>query len=1545
MVGRPDLSSAPGPGPDDGAGAGAAGVGGLAAAPSGPRGRPRRRTTLDHIGSAAALVFLVILTAMVLLVGLRFGAATAPGRALVEDTLDGLRIPRFGHLVVEGLEGDPWRAFSARRVAIRDADGEWITGTDVRIAWEPMGLLLRRVDIRTATADTITILRRPLLVPPLNDDDPPVATRIGSLATRVETLPAFSEVRGLYQMRGDLQFLRDQSGTVRLSGDSLLQRGDVLRLDLRFLKDQPIQIEARVREAQGGAFAGAIGLDPRLALDLAVSVAERRGIGTLRVRTVSGGGKVADIGGGWTDAGGSVAGSVRLDASRHTRWIAERLGDRATLDARWRRPEGSGPQVPHRLDIAVAAPGGALTLQGPYVTADQRFAAPAPVRLVLPQTGRFIAVDGVEAGRGLAEGVLDGTLATLRFQGRAEVSGLSVLGTRFARIGGPLEIRRVGRDLDILTGFTASGGAGAGLIPALLGPAPSGRVGIRRLADERIVIRQLDVRGTGIALTGRGDRTLLGAVTMRGEARADAGRTGVPGLAGALTGRWSLGQRSGDAPWRLDIEGRGDGLKLAEPRLDALVGPRPQVSASLEITGAGIAFRTIALQGTDARLTGSGSRSPAGTARLSGELRLGTRTLAIARLDGSVEGGFTATQPDADGPWTIGFTGRASRFSTGYDQIDRLFGAAPALTGEAVLRDGDILLTRSRLEGAAASAGAIGRIGSLTALALDWTAEGPFRAGALEASGRLTGSGTLTGPATALVADLAARIPTLELPQASLSPVDITIQLPLSQAPLSARVTLTGSSPQGVVRGSATATAAQDGLALSRIDVSGAGIDVDGTALLAPAARSRADLSLLLGPGLVLDQGQMRGSLRIADTRGGATADLDLTGRNLVWRGGPSGGTPVRRIDLAADGPLDRLAVRGTLETAGTAPLLVTGSGSLLVTDGSFGAELSLSGRSGGIGFRTAEPLVVHLSEQGDRLRGALALTRVPRNGEALAPEAGRIDLTASRGGGRVEAEARLERFALQLFSPDLLGSVTGEVRLEGRGDGLTGSAEARLQEVRSKGLPQDLALNGDFTARLSDTVLSVRGSSANARGLEARIDLALPVEASAVPLRLAINRTAPLAGSFEARGEVRPIADLVFAGERVLAGPVEARGALGGSLDAPELTGTFAVTGGTYLEPAIGLRLTGLDLAASLAPDAATITRLSGRDGRDGSVSGSGRIGLGRGTASAFDLAVRRFRLLGTDPAQVEATGQVRLSRQPGEAAARLSGALTLDRAVFSPTALAASGITRLDVEEINRPGEVGDAAETAGRPAPAERPARRSGPAVALDVTLTAPRGVLIRGRGLNLEMALDGRVAGTLTSPQLTGLARVYRGEFDYAGRVFVFDDSGTVTLDADPERIRLNLVAERDVPGLVARIEVRGTAARPDIVLTSLPQLPPDEILAQVLFGRSRAQLSPIEGVQLAAGLASLAGGQAFDVVGNLRDLARLDRLVFTDSPAGITVAGGVYLGRDVFLELISVPDEGITSQVEWRPVRGAAVTSRVSPDGDARISVRWRRDLR
>ncbi len=142
-----------------------------------------------------------------------------------------------------------------------------------------------------------------------------------------------------------------------------------------------------------------------------------------------------------------------------------------------------------------------------------------------------------------------------------------------------------------------------------------------------------------------------------------------------------------------------------------------------------------------------------------------------------------------------------------------------------------------------------------------------------------------------------------------------------------------------------------------------------------------------------------------------------------------------------------------------------------------------------------------------------------------------------------------------------------------------------------------------------------------------------------------------------------------------------------------------------------------------------------------------------------------------------------------------------------------------------------------------------------------------------------------------------------------------------------------------------MRIKGTAAKPEITLSSTPSLPQEEILAQVLFGSSASQLSRAETAQLASTVTALATGGGFDVLGSLRQFAGLDRLALGgDDTSGMTVAGGKYIGRDVYLELIGGGREGPTAEVDWRVRKGLSLVSQIGGQLGAKLSVRWSHDV-
>ncbi|MFN3537388.1 MAG: translocation/assembly module TamB domain-containing protein, partial [Brevundimonas sp.] len=919
--------------------------------------------------------------------------------------------------------------------------------------------------------------------------------------------------------------------------------------------------------------------------------------------------------------------------------------------------------------------------------------------------------------------------------------------------------------------------------------------------------------------------------------------------------------------------------------IGGLLGAQPRVSFESARTASGdFLLQDIDLRGQGLIIEGSGARGMNGSLRFSGRAEVTDAGLVRPGARGAFGGPIRASQARSGAPWRVTFDGRGRRFATGMAELDRLLGATPRLDVTAAYDDGRIAIDRALLTGAAGRAGARGLVGvdGSLRLALDWNAEGPFGVGPVAIDGAMSGEGALTGTLSQPRADLTARFAEIAAGPLALTNADLILSFRRGANASDGRVAITADSNYGPARASGDFFLAAGGVRLTGVDVNAGGVEAQGDIALVDGAPASADLTFSARQGAFLASGQADGRVRLTEGAGSETAILDVTGRNVRFAGSSY---LIRTLDLNGRGTLNRLPFTLTADVAGDTPVEFDGSGVYARTNGSQTVTLSGDGRVREIAFNTRSPAVIALAGDGRVVRLDLGV-----GGGALVGEL-RQDSNSAL------IEANLTSVDLGSLSPDLRGRVTGRVSLRGAGTDLSGSANLTMTDLRSVDAAEGLAVNGTLDARLAGDTLRLTAQAVDEGGVQANAALTLPVETSAAPLRLAVNRTRPMSGEVSLSGQIQPIWDIFFGGEQRLAGQVEGQATIAGSINDPQLRGTLDVQRGMFRDTITGVRLEALTLAARFDGESAQVQTFTANDGSGGTVSGSGRMNLRQGSSSSFTLDLSSFRLIDNEIATADASGPITVTRG-ADGNIQLMGRLNVDEAEIAANPVGGNGIVRMDVVEVNRPG--GDPIVIgAGDPA-----AERRGPSIGLDIVLRSPNGqVWVRGRGLNVEMNVNARVRGTLASPQLTGTAQVVRGDYDFAGKRFVFDERGTVTLSTDVNRIRLDLRAVREDPALTAEVRVTGTAASPEIELTSTPQLPQDEILSQVLFGRSASQLSAFEAAQLASGVASLAGGGGFDVLGNLREFAGLDRLSFGGDASALTVAGGRYLTDNVYFEVI------------------------------------------
>jgi translocation and assembly module TamB len=546
-------------------------------------------------------------------------------------------------------------------------------------------------------------------------------------------------------------------------------------------------------------------------------------------------------------------------------------------------------------------------------------------------------------------------------------------------------------------------------------------------------------------------------------------------------------------------------------------------------------------------------------------------------------------------------------------------------------------------------------------------------------------------------------------------------------------------------------------------------------------------------------------------------------------------------------------------------------------------------------------------------------------------------------GRDRTDFDARLESMpltVLDIFAPDLgLGGIASG-RLRYRAPSATappaGEADLRIRGLTRAGLvlasrPVDIGVN----ARLEGANAAMRAVAVSDGRTVGRAQARIVGMGGGGNLFARMAR-APMQAQLRYEGPADTLWRLTGIELIDLSGPAAIGANLTGTLENPSIVGSVRAAGARLESAVTGMVIEGLDAAGRFDGSELRIARFTGRAG-GGTVAGSGTLDFaGTGSpAMRFDVQADNARLLDRDDIRASVTGPLTI-RSDGRGGGTIGGDVRLTEGRFRlGSATAAAEVPRLPVREINRPDA--DLAPAARRVTPWR-----------LALTLAAPRGMNVTGLGLTSEWSADLRVAGTVTEPRITGAAELVRGTYDFAGRRFDLTRGNIRFQGESPVNPQLDIAAEARVRGLAALIRVTGTSARPEIAFTSTPALPQDELLSRILFGTSITNLTAPEAIQLAAAVASLNDpGGGLDPINAVRRTIGLDRLRIVPADltqgTGTALAAGKYLGRRVYVEVVTDARGYSATTVEYQITRWLSLLSTISTIGRESVNLRVSRD--
>lgn len=652
--------------------------------------------------------------------------------------------------------------------------------------------------------------------------------------------------------------------------------------------------------------------------------------------------------------------------------------------------------------------------------------------------------------------------------------------------------------------------------------------------------------------------------------------------------------------------------------------------------------------------------------------------------------------------------------------------------------------------------------------------------------------------------------------------------------------------------------------------------------------------------------GDLKGSVDLKESGGKLSAAIVATGSSL------------KRDTLAIDAPDIRLAISDLAAFAAEGSLSASavsvganrietpklgfsreGTSTAFDLDGRYdGAPLNARGRieqqAAGLKIAldtlSAAPRRIPLS-----LARPAALTiaggKVTIDTATISAGSGSVDVTGSAG-ETLDLNAALRNVPASLVStvaptlaPD--GTISGTVTVKGTPAAPVVTyaldwANAAVAQTRSTGIGAfSVSAKGDFRdGRLSlDTnVTGQAGLGLSGGGT------------------FSLSGQRPIAMKFTGKLPFAALTGMLSRQGFVLEGAADLDISVSGGLGAPQITGTVRTSGARLIDVRRNLAVEQLAATVTLEGNRASVTGLTGKLASGGGISGGGTIDI-LSPGLPADIAIKLDKAVYVDGTMVASTADGQLTiKGPLLSGPVLAGRIDLSKTAITIPEKLPTSLSELDIRHKNAPPAVRQQMATITK---TERHGSQS--SIGLDLTVSSPTQIFVRGRGIDAELGGTIAVTGTAQAPNVSGAFDLRRGRLSILTTRMEFT-RGTVTFGGGLVPI-LDMEATTTSGSTTITITIAGFANDPSVSFSSSPSLPQDEILAQLIFGQSIARLSPLQIAQLADAAAQLAGGRSTSLFEALRSTLGVDDLdISTDETGQAKVSAGKYLNDKTYIEL-------------------------------------------
>jgi translocation and assembly module TamB len=1022
-------------------------------------------------------------------------------------------------------------------------------------------------------------------------------------------------------------------------------------------------------------------------------------------------------------------------------------------------------------------------------------------------------------------------------------------------------------------------------------------IDVRRGA-EGTDLRQLDLTAGTFSAKAKGRIATAGSDLVADVDFSDISVLGA-GYRGSLRGVASL--KGTLEVGEVSLTGAAEDLAIGQPQADLLLAGETQLTLRADLSPAGAVIETALLSNDQMSLDATGTMNAAAS-DLVAALKLNDLSVLGPGFGGQVNGRAELKGNLAGG--SVVLEGSGVNLRVGQAQVDGLLAGTTSLSITADLTPAEVVLRKAELGNDAMTLSATGTMNAGSSDLVADLAVQDLAVLDLGLGGQLNARALLSG----------------NLEAASLALEGTGTDLQTGQEQLDAL--LAGNTALSIA-----ADLTPEAAVIRKADLKNDAMRLSATGTLTPTESDLvADLVLtdlaVLGSGL---GGQLSGRALLKGNLDGGSVALEGSGVDLKVGQRQVDGLLAGTTRLSIDADLAQGAAVIRKADVSNDVLRLSATGTLNPTTSDLVADLELrdlASLGGGYGGSMSARLLV----SGSPADGRLTLDGTAQNlalGQSQADRllAGQSSIKADIGFSTKGITVN----SAELTTPQLTASAKGQAGA----DGAVLDLSARLGNL---GLllpefPGPLTVTGTAAQRAGGTTLDLRAQGPGQ--IDTSITGTVAPDYSSADLALRGTAQAALVNGF-----IEP---------RTLTGPTSFDLALRGPLALSSLSGRVSLSGGRLADPAQNFGLDGIEATATLSGGQAVIA-VQSQVTTGGSVAVTGSIGLA--APMPADLAIDLRGVTLRDPQLYETRLHGRLTFiGPALGGAEIAGNLDLAETELRIPSTGLGGLGDIpELRHLHEPGEVRATRARAGLlNGHGGSGIRGSGGGVfGLNIRLSAPSRLFIRGRGLDAELGGSLLLTGTTDSVVPGGSFELVRGRLDILGKRLILAEA-TLQMQGDFVPF-VRILASTESDGVTSSVLIEGEAFNPTLSITSVPDLPDEEALAHLLFGQGLDNISALQAAQLASAVATLAGRGGGGIIENLRKSTGLDNLdIKTTDDGTAELTAGRYINSKIYTE-VTVDQDG-KSRIDLNLDLAPHITlrGRADSDGSAGVGVFLQKD--